>query len=136
MSTVEFTYSESDSNLDRVRRRINDTVKDAGPLPNDANFTDSEIEQFLSGEGTRPGQWQRAVAAALEALAAAWIRYPSFQADGINLSRSHIARNYSEEARELRKRFGYGDGMMVDTKGVIRVDGYNTDDTVSTEVDN
>lgn len=136
MSFPTFTYSESDSNLDRVRRQINDTVFEEGPLPGDANFSDDEINQMLTAEGTHAGQWQRATAAALEALANAWIRYPTFQGDGIALSRSHIARNYMDRAMQLRRSFGYGSGTMLRTSGVVRVDGYNTDDTPSDEVDN
>lgn len=134
---MTFTYSASSAtNRDKVRRAINDIVEFEGPLPGDKNFSDEEITMILAAEGTRDGQWQRGVAACLEALEAAWVRYPTFQGDGIALSRSHIARNYADRAREMRRRFGYGDGMMLDTKGVVRVDGYNTDDTASDEVDN
>jgi hypothetical protein len=132
-----FTYlASSQTNRDKVRRYINDTVEGSGPLPGDKNFTDDELTMILTAEGTQPGQWQRAAASCLEQLAAAWIRYPSFQGDGISISRSHIARNYQMQAEQLRKRYGYAPGSTIQAQSVVRVDGYNVDDTPSDEVDN
>lgn len=132
MTTADFSYSDTRaSDLDRVRFHINDTENGSGPLPGDSNFTDSEIEDMISVEG----DWRRAVAAGLERLSVAWRRHPTFQADGVSISRSHISRGYLDEAKVWRRAYGYANGTRVKARGVIRVDGYS-DDISSTEVDN
>lgn len=87
---------------DKVRSYIRDTVEFEGPLPDDENFSDAEIAGFITAEGS----WQRAVAAAFESLAAAWITHPTYQADNMAISNSHIARNYQQQAEYWRKRYG------------------------------
>lgn len=128
---MAFTYTAGNANRDRLRLAIDDTVEDEGPLPLDKNFSDAELDDILDYEGNLC----RARANCLERLAAAWFRYPTFQGDGIAISRSHIGRNYSQEAERLRKRCGFPDGATMDTQPIIRVDGYS-DDVDSHEVDN
>jgi hypothetical protein len=111
----------NDSDRDRVRFYLNDTEFEAGPLPGDANFDDHEIDDMLIQEGN----WRRAVAAGLERLAQAWMRHPTFQADGISISRSHISRNYAEQAELWRRRYGFNAAAR--TSPVIRVDAYSDD---------
>lgn len=123
-----FTYSDTHrGDLDRVRFHIQDTERGHGPLPDDANFTDNEINSILAAEGS----WQRAVAASFERLAAAWRKYPNLEADQFGLSRSHISRGYSEDAERWRKKYGYaGDPLTVAgrsvavSRGAIRTDGF------------
>jgi hypothetical protein len=128
---MSFTYTAGNSNRDRLRLYIGDTVEDEGPLPEDKNFSDEELDDILTYEGNLC----RAQANCLEALAAAWTLFPTFQGDGISISRSHIGRNYSQQAEQLRKRCGYADGMTATARAVIRVDGYS-DDIDNFEVDN
>lgn len=100
---MAFTYA-SDFTLDRdkIRHYIRDTVEFSGPLPNDNNFSDAEIAGLVTIEVTV----ERAIAGAFETLAAAWITHPTFQADNMAISNSHIARNYQEQADVWRKRYG------------------------------
>ena len=120
---MAFTYSDDLSTTrDQVRFYIQDTVEDSGPKPSDGNFSDDEITNLITLEGS----WQRAVAAAFETLAAAWMRYPNFSADGLRLDRGAIAKGYREQAAKWRARFGEsstGTGSVA----VTRVDGYSDD---------
>lgn len=120
---MAFTYSNSlSTDRDKVRFYIQDTVSNAGPKPGDANFSDEEIAGLLAAEGS----WQRAVAAAFETLAAAWRRYPSFDADGLRLNRTDIADGYAAQAQVWRKRYGRG-GAAAGYRHVTRADGYSND---------
>lgn len=115
--------------LDRVRFHIQDVERNEGPLPEDANFSDEEIESILDYEGS----WQRTVAACFERLAAAWRKFPNLESDQFGLSRSHISRGYAEDADRWRKEWGYsGDterasGNRAGSAGYYRVDGFSSD---------
>lgn len=118
-----FTYLGTlSTDRDRVRFYIQDTVEDAGPRPADANFSDSEIDGLITTEGN----WQRAVAAGFERLAAEWTRHPTFKADGTQVNRSDIAAGYRAQAQEWRKKHGTTGGGA-GSRAVTRVDGYSDD---------
>jgi hypothetical protein len=124
-----FSYiGDLSTNRDKVRFHLNDTDPGNGPLPEDRNFSDNEIDGLITAEGT----WQRAIAAGLEALARAWTRHPTFKADGLNLNRSDIAKGYREEAKNWRARFGYT--IPIKVAGQIPVDAYS-DDVTTDDVD-
>lgn len=126
-----FSYSlDLVSLVHRVRFHINDVNEGAGPMPDDVNFTDEEIEAVLSVEGS----WQRAVASCLERLATAWRLYPSFNADQFEISRSHIARGFADDAARWREQYGYnGKPVGFSSSSPIRNDAYSTGLTVSGE---
>lgn len=129
---MAFTYNvDNPEDRDYVRFHIRDITSGAGPLPGDANFSDAEIDMILDTEGT----WQRAVAACFEALQSAWVPNPSWAADGMQISQSHVTRNYEPLAKEWRKKHGGGSGGWGYSRSVIRVDGYS-DDIPADEVDN
>ena len=118
---------------DKVRFYTGDKVEGAGPRPADGNYSDAEIDGLLTIEGS----WERAVAATFETLAAEWIRYPSFQADNFAISRSHIAKNYQDQAKWWRDRHGehapenkYGAPA---SRSVTRADAYSDDKDSVTE---
>lgn len=122
-----FTYQD-DLSADRYRVRfyIQDTTESAGPKPNDANFSDAEIDGLIALEGT----WQRAVAAGFETLAAAWRRYPSFATEGLRLDRTAIADGYAAQAKEWRSKYGAGTTAATSRAGSrapTRQDGYSQD---------
>ena len=131
---ADFSYNPTLSgDIDKVRFYIGDKVVSAGPRPGDGNYTDNEITGLVSVEGS----WERAVAAAFETLAAEWIRYPSFQADNFAISRSHIAKNYQEQASVWRKRHGAAvpDDLYGSPGGaaITRADAYSNDKDSVTE---
>ncbi len=124
---MTFTYAGTlSTNLDRVRFWLHDITQNAGPLPGDVNFTDSELDGLLTVEGS----WQRAVAAGYEALAAAWLRHVSSNADGLQLARSDIAKGYAEQAKRWRLDYGTSSKSLTASTGgraVTRMDGYSDD---------
>ena len=126
---MSFTYTRTlPTDRDRLRFYIGDVTSGAGLLPGSANFQDEELDGLLTIEGA----WQRAEAAAFERLAAAWMGHPSFSADGLQLSRSDIAKGYAEKAAALRKKYGASSATNVSRVGsraVTRVDGYSDDVT-------
>ena len=126
---MTFTYGGALANdRDKVRFYLQDVTTGAGPKPADGNFTDEELAGLVTAEGS----WQRAVAAGFETLAAAWMRYPTFQADGLRLDRTAIANGYAAQAREWRRKYGQSGGGM-GSRAVTRVDGYSDDiDNVTT----
>ena len=126
---MAFTYdSRISSDRDRVRLYIRDTVSGSGPLPNDANFEDAEIDGLIAAEGT----WQTAVAAAFETLAGAWARFPSFsESGGLSVNRSDIAKSYQQQAQDWRKKYGVA-GTLAGSRNTHRLDAYSHDlDNVS-----
>ncbi len=127
---MAFNYTAGGAERDRLRLYLDDTVEDKGPFPDDRNFSDEELDDIIDYEGNLC----RAQAHCLEVLASAWTRHPTFQGDGISISRSHIGRNYSQQAEALRKKCGYADGATMGYSPIIRVDGYS-DDVDSHEVD-
>lgn len=129
---MSFTYYHDKANAterDYVRFTIRDITEGKGPLPEDANFDDHEIDMFLAIEKT----WQGAVAACFEALEAAWIPNPSYTADGYSVSMSHVAANYGKAAKKWRQMYGGTAGSQGRALSVIKIDGYSQD-VSSTEV--
>lgn len=126
---MTFTYHTSPENSpgerDYIRFHLQDVTKGKGPLPEDRNFEDHELDMMLEVEGS----WQRAVAAGFEALAAAWMVNPSWQADGMAVSQSHIGKNAMDNAIVWRKRYGGAFGSNVFARSMIKVDGYSQDIT-------
>lgn len=124
---MAFTYNGTlTTDLDRVRFYLQDTVSAAGPKPSDGNFTDAELSGLITVEGS----WERAVAAGLEALAAAWAKHVTFSADGLSVSQSNIAQSYQTEAAKWRKLYGPAGSTGTTgtgTTAVTRIDGYSDD---------
>lgn len=89
--------------IGQVRLLIGDTIENNGMKPNGANFSDDEIAYFLQAETNGP---MRAAALACDTLAALWNTYPDFEADGLRLNRSSIAKAWQYSAVRLRARAG------------------------------
>ena len=130
---MTFTYAGTyNSDREKVRENIRDTVSGSGPLPADANFSDELIAGIIADEGT----WQRAVAACFEMLASAWSRFPSYSTDGLRLDRSDIADAFVKTAKEWRGKYGGSARQYapVYVAGQITKDGYS-DDITNDDVD-
>ena len=130
---MAFTYAGTyDSDREKVRENIRDTVSGSGPLPADANFSDALLAGIIAAEGS----WQRATAACFEMLASAWSRFPSYSTDGLKLDRSDIAEAHAEAAKKWRDDFGYVAKSYSPAlvAGQITKDGYS-DDVTSDDVD-
>ena len=106
---TDFTYdlSGDDATIttrSEVRLQIGDSVRGYGPRPGSANFGDVEVDYFLAQEA---GHLQRAVALALETLAAEWAKEASRQQLGPASSEANQARAFAERAAALRKTYGH-----------------------------
>lgn len=100
---MAFTY-DLDTTTGRIRRLIGDTEKDAGPLPDSANFSDAEVNFFYELEGSHV---QRGAAAGLEALAAAWAAHEGRYREGPVDEESLSSTAFARQAAQLRNVYGY-----------------------------
>lgn len=126
---MAFTYSDTlATDRDKVRFYLQDVTEDSGPLPDDANFSDNEIAGLVTAEGS----WQKALAAACEALAAAWAGYADWQAGPRRENASQISARWAQKAKELRDQYG-ASASGTGTRHPTRADGYS-DDVASDEV--
>ncbi len=127
---MSVTYvGDLSTDRDRVRFYIGDTVADAGPKPEDENFSDEELDGLIAVEGS----WQRAVAAAFETLAALWAKHTTFNADGMSAQQSDIAALHRAAAADWRSRYGIAGTATCGSRALTRADAYSSDlDNLST----
>lgn len=126
---MAFTYDDTlSAGRDKVRFALQDTAIDEGPKPSGGNFTDNEIDGLVTLEG----EWQRAVAAGFEALAAIWTQYADLTEGPHRETLSQIAEGHRKSAALWRARSGSATPARV--AGIIKVDGYS-DDVASDDVD-
>lgn len=126
---MAFSYDDSlSTDRDKVRFYIRDTTRDSGPLPNDANLSNDEIDGLVTAEGS----WQRAIAGAFEVLTAAWAGYADWQAGPRRESASQVAERYQKQAEAWRGKYGQAT-TRAGVRQLTRVDGYS-DDVASDEV--
>jgi len=124
---MAFTYiGDQSTDRDKVRSYIRDTTEGSGPLPGGENFTDAEIDGFVSTEGS----WQRATAALMETLANRWATFVDISAGPHRESLSQVAAAWRAQAAAWRKK--YGSTSRATVGWVTRVDGY-TDDVAANE---
>lgn len=115
---MAFTYLGTlATDRDLVRFYIQDTVENAGPKPSNGNFTNDEIDGLLTAEGN----WQQAVAAAFEALEAAWAGYADWQAGPRRENASQISERYNKKAEVWRDKQQGGVATLT------RTDAYTSD---------
>ncbi len=103
---MAFTYTDTLlTDIDKVRFWIQDTIESKGPLPDNRNFSDAEVNGLLSIESS----WQQAVAAGFETLSAAWAKETSFTVYNGAFSRSEAVKAYRDLAKTWRERYGDAD---------------------------
>jgi hypothetical protein len=125
---MAFTYAGTlATDLDKVRFYINDVTENSGPKPGGGNFTDAELTNLVTAEGS----WRKAVAAAFETLAAAWSTYVDTTVGPRRQSLSQVADAYRDMAKQWRKL--YGAASSSGTRAPTRIDGYS-DDVAADEV--
>ena len=116
---MAFSYDDDlTANRDKVRFWIQDTIEDHGPKPNNANFSDAELDALVTYEGT----WQRAVAGGFEALVAAWQPKTSFSVLSGSFTRSDASKGYATQAKTWRDKYGYGDEVATEDVGTKDLD--------------
>ncbi|MFZ6029956.1 MAG: hypothetical protein ACOYYS_19760 [Chloroflexota bacterium] len=114
---MAFTYDIS-TDIGQLRLEIGDTDQGSGCKPDNANFSDEELQVWLDREGSVIG----AVAAACEALARIWARLADLAIGPRHESLSQVADRYAKQAQEIRQQYGSG---VTFSAGVVRADGYS-----------
>jgi hypothetical protein len=105
---MSFTYKLTSADLNesivsKLRLEIGDESENRGVKPDGTNFADEELLFFYEEEGSVHG---RAVAKALEVLAAQWSRAPRTMFGSL-VDPRHIAKSYRATAGDLRLQHGY-----------------------------
>lgn len=113
-----FTYDLT-SDIGKVRLLIGDTVINNGVKPDGTNYSDEEIQVFLT---RNENDSDIAAAEALENLARMWAVEPDVKMGPVTESRSDVARNLRYQALALRDQVG-GDATAFSV-GFVRDDGY------------
>jgi hypothetical protein len=109
ITEIDFVYDIASedaliASVSEIRLQIGDSVDGEGPRPDGRNFSNAEINSFLTREG---GHIQRTTALALEVLAAEWSKEASRQQLGPASSEANQARAYGERAAILRSAYGF-----------------------------
>lgn len=98
MST--FTYDLT-TTAGKIRREIGDTRFEDGILPEGRNFSDAEVTYFYTQQDE---SFWLAVAAAFDAAAAEWARYPEDMSLGPERQKINAARFYTQKADSARSK--------------------------------
>lgn len=94
---MAFTYrGDLSTDRDKVRFHIRDVAEESGPLPDDGNFSDEELDGLIA----LSDDWAVAVAEAFRALSTAWANYADISAGPRKESLSQISERYSKLADE------------------------------------
>ena len=124
---MAFTY-RTGTDVGKVRLFLGDDTENSGVRPDGTNFSDAEINVYL----TREGSVERAVAGLAETLALQYARMVNLAVGPRREDLSRISEAYAEMAKYWRSL--YGGAAAAFGIGVIRVDGYS-DDVTSDDVD-
>lgn len=102
---MAFTYTEAlTEDRDKLRLNIGDTQKDAGPRPDNRNFSDAEITYILTQEDDR---LNGATAYAFELLANEWESYSIQENDTqVSYNAKDKAKDFDARATDWRKKTG------------------------------
>lgn len=109
---MTFTYNLSDDDetkalVSKVRLEIGDVTEGMGVRPNRANsnFSDEEIEHWLSEEGNDP---MLAAARACDALASAWSLIVNETNGPRKVEYGKVAQEFRTHADRLKSTYGRG----------------------------
>ena len=100
---MTFLYQPSkvgENGSDRVRFEIGDTVKDDGPLPDDANLQDEEIASLFLIEAS----FECVVAACFERISSAWQSRPFIGVNEFGTEHGRVAEGFMDKAKMWRGR--------------------------------
>lgn len=123
---MAFTYNADVSTTrDKVRLYSGDTVDGTGPRPDQRNFTDAEMDFFLSENGSGV---PATVSTVFETLASEWSSYTVSERQGeVSVDTKGIAAEYNALAKKWKKialgTLGYS--SVASSTQPERIDGYN-----------
>ena len=112
---MTFSYAHTaNPTTAKIRLLIGDTNRGSGPRPTGKNFSDEEIDVFLSMEGSHA---MRAAAAALETLSVEWSTYAGQFRTGPVDEDFQQAAAYADRATAMRSAWGYAEDQGETGKG-------------------
>lgn len=121
---MAFTYvGDGSTDLDKLRFHIGDTTSGSGPLPSSGNLTDEELGWLLTSEGSV----DKAVAAAMDAVAVRWSSYADLTVGPRKESYAQIAQAWQDRAARWREDRGVKSATTGSVGFVTRQDGYSED---------
>lgn len=126
---MAFTYDLT-TNRGKVRLNLGDTVENSGPRPDKRNFSDAEIDHFIS---TETAGNTAATAFGFEILASEWTAYSIAEREGeVSFDAKAVADNYLTIAQEWRNKPDGGTGGRSLQAGVLTLDFMEKGDDTST----
>ena len=114
---MSFTYSLS-TDLGKVRLAIGDTVNGSGPRPAGTNYSDEEINVYLTPVIAAGYTYGRAVAQLFRLLAGEWAGKASMSIGDYSVQYAAVADNYRKAAAEWER--------MTDASGAVVAGGIST----------
>ncbi len=116
---MAFTYNLT-TNRGVVRLNVGDTVENSGPRPDKRNYSDEEVDYFISTE--TEGN-TAASALGFEILANEWAAYAISEREGeVTFDAKEVSDQYLDIANEWRNKPGGGTGGRSLSAGVITLD--------------
>ena len=119
---MAFTYDTA-TELGKLRLAIGDTVSGSGPRPAAGNYTDAELNVFLTPITAAGYTYGKAVPQVLRILAAEWARQANITIGEYSAQYGAVAQSYRDQAAEWEK--------MTDTTGALVTGGGITMGTMS-----
>lgn len=123
---MAFTYDLA-TDIGKLRLNLGDKTANKGPLPDQSNFSDEELQSLL----TQEGNVMRAVAAACEVLATIWSAVSDSQSSGDQSESFGQAGRFRDRAAALRSQ--YGGASTAFAVSFRRHDGYSVNAGTTTE---
>lgn len=126
---MAFTYSLS-TNLGKTRLAIGDTVSGSGPRPAGTNYSDEEINVFLTPAIAAGYTYGRAVSQMFRILASEWTNQANISIGEYSAQYSSVADNYRKAANEWERMTdatgaqvtgGIGTGKLILSNSVYEV---------------
>lgn len=113
---MAFTYDLS-TNTGKVRLNLGDTQENVGPRPDKRNFSDEEIDHFISVESDGNNA---ATALGFEILASEWTSYALSETEGeVSFNAQMVADKYMIASKFWRAKPGGGTSGGALVAGVI-----------------
>lgn len=127
---MAFSY-DATTDIGQIRLELGDTTPGAGVRPDGSNFSNEELQVWL----TREGSVMCAVAAACEALARQWSSVADLTVGPRSESAGAIAEKWETRAGKLRDAYGYGDANVSEdiATGVLVLDFQQASNVEDTE---
>ena len=124
---MTFTYTIGSSDPDtlfvaRIRLGLGDVTENTGVRPDNSNFSDEEVLDVKSREDD---ELERTLAHMCEILSRQWSALADLTIGPRREAYSSTSESWAKRAQTLRDNYGYGDSNVVETPGIIKVDGYS-----------